>query len=126
MSGCLDSILLGNEVGDPLLSKASKPERHGVSALAPAAVERKFEDASLDIKLRQVADKRDIPANWTRHNPPSPERLDTFERLKIGPFCLNKGNTVTKLANHVFDERLVCDAPVPDADNDNFPEREAA
>lgn len=126
MSGRLDSVLLGNEVSDPLLRQPSEPQRHGVGATPSAAIERELEDATLDIELWQFANERDIPTNWTWHKQPSPERLETTEQLGSGARCLNKGNTVTKSANHVFDKRLVCDATVPVADNENFIPPEAA
>jgi hypothetical protein len=58
------------------------------------------------------------------HTTPSPKLLNTSEQLPIGAYPVAAVQPINRFTKAVFDERLFCDAAVPDADNDNFPDRE--
>jgi hypothetical protein len=60
------------------------------------------------------------------HATPSPKLLNTSEQLPIGTYLGTAVQPINRFTKVIFDKRLVCDATVPDADNENFIPPEAA
>jgi hypothetical protein len=123
MSGCFTRVLLGNEIGDAFGGKSREPKRHCVIADTSPAGNGKFEDASLNIELWQIADVRDpvLPA-LSPHDVHSPR--SNIERFPLGTYGRDSDKRINRFTKFLFDQRLSAFADM--FANDNWHPLEAA